>query len=93
MQLFRSVAVANLEISYSKYTLFICMCMYVCMYIYVYTFEYLGFPNYQAKKFMKHLALKLYASTKPSRNRYVKRLGTDSLVVNQRIPKPVHIFD
>ena len=29
------------------------------------------------KSFMKHLALKLYASAKLSRNRYIQRLGTD----------------
>ena len=40
------------------------------------------------ESFMKHLALKLYASARNSGNRYVKRLGTDSLVL-----KPVHILD
>ena len=41
------------------------------------------------KSFMKHLTLKLYASAKLSRNQYIKRLGTDSLVDN----KPIHIPD
>ena len=37
------------------------------------------------KGFMKHLALKLYASAKLSGNKYIKRLG-DSLLINRRVP-------
>ena len=45
------------------------------------------------KSFIEHLALKSYASTKLSKNRYIKRLGTDSVVVDRRVKKPVHILD
>jgi hypothetical protein len=42
------------------------------------------------KSFMEYLALKLYASARNSGNRYIKRLGTDSLINNRRVPKLVH---
>ena len=42
------------------------------------------------KSFIKHLALKLYASSKTSRNRYIKKLGTDLSAVNRRVPRPFH---
>ena len=45
---------------------------------------------YPLYDFVGHLALKLYA--KLSRNHYNKRLGSDSLVDNRRIPKSVHIL-
>ena len=45
------------------------------------------------KSFMKHLALKLYVSDKRSRNKYICRLGTDTLVDNQRVPKRVHTLE
>jgi hypothetical protein len=54
---------------------------------------HLGLKFIKLKSFMKHLALKLYASAKLSTNRYIKGLGTDSLVDNRRVPKPVHILD
>ena len=39
----------------------------------------------------KDLALKLYASAKLSRNKYINKLG-DSLVINQSVPKPINII-
>ena len=45
------------------------------------------------KSFMKHLALKLYVFARSSRNKYISRLGTYTLVDNRRVPKPVHILD
>ena len=45
------------------------------------------------KSFMKHLTFKLYAFARNSKIRYIKRLGTVSLVENRRVPKPVHILD
>ena len=45
------------------------------------------------KSFMKYLAFKLYSSAKLNRNRYIERLGTDSLVDNRRVLKPAHILD
>ena len=44
------------------------------------------------KSFMNHLALKLYAFAKSSRNRYVKNLVSDSSVVNRKVPRPFHIL-
>ena len=44
------------------------------------------------KSFIKRLALKLYGSAKSSRNRYIKKLGTDTSVVNRRVPRPFHIL-
>ena len=45
------------------------------------------------KSFMKHLALKLYASARNSSSRYTKSSGADSLVGNRKVPKNVHILD
>ena len=45
----------------------------------------------ELKSFIKHLALKLYASAKLSRNQYFSRLG-DSLVIKRRVPKPANII-
>ena len=44
------------------------------------------------KSFIKRLALKLYGSAKSSRNRYIKKLGTDTSVVNRRVPRLFHIL-
>jgi hypothetical protein len=40
------------------------------------------FEIIKLKSFMKYLTLKLYAFATNNRNRYIKRLGTDSLVDN-----------
>ena len=52
-----------------------------------------GLEIVKLKIFMKHLALKLYACARSSRNRYIKKLGTDSLVDNRMVSKPLHILD
>ena len=44
------------------------------------------------KNYIKVLALKLYTSAKISRNQCIKEFGPDSLVDNQRVPKPSHIL-
>ena len=44
------------------------------------------------KIYINNLALKLYVSAKLSRNRYIKKLGADSLVYNQRVLRPFHIL-
>jgi hypothetical protein len=44
------------------------------------------------RSFNKPLALKLHPSTKSSRNRYIKKLGTDSSVVDRRVPRQFHIL-
>ena len=45
------------------------------------------------KSFMKHLPLELYAYAKLNRNSLFERLGTESLVDNRRVPKPVRILE
>ena len=54
---------------------------------------YSGLEIIKLESFMKYLALTLYYSARSSRNKYIKRLGTDTLVDNRRVPKPVHIID
>ena len=44
------------------------------------------------KPYIKSLAHKLYVSSKFNRNRYIKMLGSDSLVYNQRVLRPFHIL-
>jgi hypothetical protein len=44
------------------------------------------------KSYIKCLSLKMYASAKRSRNRYVKKLGTVSMVIDPRVPRPIHIL-
>jgi len=44
------------------------------------------------KTYIKSLATKLYASAKYSRNRYIRKLGADSSVYNQRVLRPFHIL-
>ena len=38
------------------------------------------------KKYIKVLALKLYASARSSRNWYIQKLGSESLVDNRKSP-------
>ena len=42
---------------------------------------------------MKRLDFKLFDSARNTRNLYINRLGTDSLVKNRRVPTPIHILD
>ena len=44
------------------------------------------------KKYIKVLAMKLYACAKVTRNWYIKKSGSDSLVDNRRVPKFSHIL-
>ena len=45
----------------------------------------------KVKSFMNHI--KVNVSARNSRNHYIKRLSTGSLVSNRRVPKLVHILD
>ena len=44
------------------------------------------------KEYIKFLALKSYASAKASKNRCIQKLGSDSLVDNQRVPEASHVL-
>ena len=44
------------------------------------------------KSFIKCLAFKMYATVKSSRNRYVRKLGAVSMVIDPRVPRPLHIL-
>ena len=49
--------------------------------------------NFYVKEiYIKVLALKLYVSVKASRNWYIQKLCSDSLIDNWRVPKPSHIL-
>ena len=48
------------------------------------------FPRLKA--YIKILALKLYASAKSSRNRYIKKLGSDCKVGGRRVSKPSDVL-
>ena len=43
------------------------------------------------KSYIKTLPQKLYASAKTSRNRYIKKLGSNLKVVDPRVSRPSHI--
>jgi hypothetical protein len=44
------------------------------------------------KSCIKCVDLKMYASVKTSRNRYIKKLGSVSMVVDPRVPRPIHVL-
>ena len=44
------------------------------------------------KSNVKVLVLKMYASAKASRNRYVRKLGSVSAVLDPRVRRPLHIL-
>ena len=44
------------------------------------------------KSFVKTLDLKMYASAKTNRNRYVRKLGSASIVLDPRVRRPLHIL-
>jgi hypothetical protein len=44
------------------------------------------------KSYIKCLALKMYAKAKFSRNWYVRKLEAVSMVIDRRVPRPLHIL-
>ena len=56
--------------------------------------ELLHFDNeiLMLNSFIKKLASKLYSSVKTSRNKYIKKSGSDSKVLTQRAGKPSHLL-